>query len=79
MIFKRTSLTPLNFFLWGHVKNKVHSDNPQSIQELKENICAVINEIEPQMFENVMENFMKRAWSCKSSREGHVNDIILHY
>ena len=35
------------------------------MQELKEKIRAVINEIEPQMCENVMENFMKRAWSCK--------------
>ena len=36
---------------------------PQSIQELKEKIRAVIDEIKPQMCENVMENFIKRAWS----------------
>ena len=72
-------LTPLDFFLWGHVKDKVYADAPQSIQELKEKIRAVIDKIEPQMCENVMENFIKRAWSCKRSRGGHMNDIVFHY
>ena len=72
-------LTHLDFFLWGYVKDKVFSDAPQLIQELKEKIRAVIDEIEPQMCENIVENFMKRAWSCKRSREGHMNDIVFHY
>ena len=72
-------LTPLDFFLWGYVKDKAYADAPQSIQELKEKIRAVINEIEPQMCENVMENFIKRAWSFKRSRRGHINDIVFHY
>ena len=72
-------LTPLDFFLWDYVKDKVHADAPQLIQELKEEIRAVNDEIEPQMCENVMRNFMKRAWSCKCSRGGHVNDIVFYY
>ena len=43
------------------MKYKVYVDASQSIQELKEKIRAVIDEIEPQMCENVMENFIKRA------------------
>ena len=31
-------LTPLDFFLWGYVKDKVYADACQSIQELKEKI-----------------------------------------
>ena len=61
------------------MKYKVYADAPQSIQELKEKIRAVIDEIEPQMCENVKENFMKRAWSCKRSRGGHMNIIVFHY
>ena len=41
------NLTPLDFFLCGYVKDKVYADAPQSIQELKEKIRAVIDEIEP--------------------------------
>ena len=68
-------LAPLDFFLWGYAKDKAYADAPQSIQELKEKMRAVIDEIEPQMCENVMGNFMKRAWSCKRNRGGHMNDI----
>ena len=71
-------LTHLDFFIWGNVKDKVYTDAPQSIQELKEKIRPVMDEIEPQMCENVMENFIKRAWPWKRSREGHINDIVYH-
>ena len=43
------------------MKDKFYADAPQSIQELKEKVRTVIDEIEPQMCENVMENFIKRA------------------
>ena len=61
------------------MEEKVYADASQSIQELKVKIRVVIDEIEPKMCENVMENFMKRAWSCKRSRGGHMHDIIFHY
>ena len=51
-------LASLDFFLWGYVKDKIYADAPQSIQELKEKIRVVIDEIEPQMCEIVMENFI---------------------
>ena len=55
-------LTPLDFSHWGYVKDKVYANPPQSIKKLKEKIRTVIDEIEPQMCENVMENVIKRAW-----------------
>ena len=59
------------------MKDEVYGDAPQSIQELNEKIRAVIEEIEAQMCENVMENFIKKA--CKRSRGCHMNDIVFHY
>ena len=61
------------------MKDKVYADAPQSIQELKEKIRAAIDEIEPRMCANLMGNFIKRAWSCKRSRGGHMDDIVFHY
>lgn len=69
-------LTPLDFFLWGHVKDKVYANAPQSIQDLKDGIREVIEDIQPQMCELVMENFMKRIWCCKRSHGGHLADIV---
>ena len=54
-------LTPLDFFLWGYMKDKVYTDAPQSIEELKGKIRVVIDEVEPQICENVMENFIKMS------------------
>ena len=42
------------------MKLKVYADAPQSIQELKEKIRAVIDDMEPQMCENVMKNVIKQ-------------------
>ncbi len=71
-------LTPLDYFLWGYVKGKVYANNPQTIQELKDNIRGVIREIEPHLCENVIENFDKRMAACKKSRGGHLADIVFH-
>ena len=61
------------------MKDKVYADAPQSTQELNEKVRTVIDEIELPMCENIMENFMKRAWSCTRTRGGHINDIVFHY
>ena len=58
------------------MKDKVYADALQSIQELIKKIRADIDEIDPEMCENVMENFIKRAWSYKRRRGGHMNDIV---
>ena len=72
--------TPLNVFLWSCVEDKLYADVPLLIQELKEKICAVIDAIKPQMCENLMGNFIQRAWSYKGPWPyGHMSDIVLHY
>ena len=57
----RFIITPLNFFLWGYVKDKVYADAPQSIQKLKEMIRTVIDEIEPQMFRKCNGKFQQKS------------------
>ncbi|CAH2000879.1 unnamed protein product [Acanthoscelides obtectus] len=71
-------LTRLDFFLWGYLKSKVYVNKPATLQELKNNIIAEINAIEPTMLQNVIENFDHRVDVCKSSRGEHLSDIIFH-
>lgn len=71
-------LTPLDFFLWGYAKGRVYANNPQTLEQLKANIREVMAEIEPEMCEKVIENYLKRIESCKKSRGGHLNDIVFH-
>lgn len=72
-------LTPCDFFLWGHVKEKVYANSPASIQDLKDGIREAIEDIGQPLCDLVMENFMKRIWSCKRGRGGHLPDIMFHY
>jgi hypothetical protein len=36
-------LNPYNFYLWGNLENKVHSNSLQTLYELKHNICETIH------------------------------------
>lgn len=71
-------LTPLDFFLWGYVKEKVYANNPTTIPELKNEIRRIIGEIQPHLCQNVIRNLNKRILHCKKSRGGHLPDIIFH-
>lgn len=71
-------LTPLDFFLWGYVKDRVYVNNPQTIDALKVEIERVIGEIEPHLCRHVIENLGKRFVVCKRSRGGHLADIVFH-
>ena len=51
-VFWVKSFQSLGLFHWAYVKDKVYADAPQLIQELKEKIRAVIDEIQSQMCEN---------------------------
>lgn len=71
-------LTPLDFFLFGYLKSRVYANNPQTLQQLKDNIRRAIAEISPDMCRKVIENFQKRIQWCKKARGGHMADIIFH-
>ena len=49
-------LTPLNYYLWGAVKEKCYADKPETIDALKDNIREAIGEIQLHTIDNVLEN-----------------------
>lgn len=55
-------LTPFDFFLWGLLKGKVYTNTQE--QFLKYEIRRVIDEIEPVLRQNVIENFVKKTNEC---------------
>uniref|UniRef100_A0A0K0EGT5 Transposable element Tc3 transposase n=1 Tax=Strongyloides stercoralis TaxID=6248 RepID=A0A0K0EGT5_STRER len=54
------NLNPLDFFLWGYLKDRVYSNSPKTLDELKENIERDIDNISEDMFQNVMRSFRSR-------------------
>lgn len=69
-------LTPLDFFLWGHVKAQVYADKPATIEHLEANITREIHAVRLEVLEKVMLNWTKRMSYLKASRGGHMPEII---
>ena len=61
-------LTPLDFWLWGYLKEKVYAEKPRTIDDLKRIISEKMAEISGDMIERVCESVtatnaaLHRAW-----------------
>jgi hypothetical protein len=72
------NLAPCDFFLWGFIKSLVYVNKLRSLLDLKQEIQRVINELDGQVCENVICNFMNKVTACRASREGQMHDIVFH-
>ena len=50
------NLTPLDYYLWSTVKDKLYADKPETIDSLKGNIREAIAEIQLHKIDNVLKN-----------------------
>lgn len=55
-------LTPLDFYSWGYVKSIVYRDNIASVEQLKENINLIFENLKIQnTLENIRTNLIRKA------------------
>lgn len=59
-------LTPLDYFLWGHLKSKVYETAPRDIAELRQRIIDECAKITPEILRNVREEFEYRLCHCQA-------------
>ena len=71
-------LTPLDFFLWGHIKSLVYANKPATLADLKDNIQREIANVPVEMCARVVENWVQRIDRYKQARGGHMTDIEFH-
>ena len=57
MSFCHCDLTPLDYYLWGAVKDKCYADKPETIDTLKDNIREAIGEIQLHIIDKVLKNW----------------------
>ena len=72
-------MTPLDYYLWGAVKDKCYADKPETINALKDNIREAIGEIQLHTIDNLLKNWIDHVGYCLASRGCHLNEIIFHY
>ena len=53
-------MKPINYFMWGYIKSKVHVKNNENISDLKAAIISSFQEVSDGMVTSTMENFGRR-------------------
>ncbi|GBM99402.1 hypothetical protein AVEN_74634-1 [Araneus ventricosus] len=60
-----TDFTPLNFFLWGHIKGQVYANTPKTLQDLRRRITDDCASVTPAMSHNVQREIKSRVKIAK--------------
>lgn len=69
-------MTPLDFFLWGHLKNRVYKNRPENLEELCERIRTEIALITPNMLSNTLREFYDRLGYCLANNGAQFEHLI---
>lgn len=67
-------LTPLDFYLWGAVKNEVYSQPRESVEQLREKITEVFQNLREVPMENVRQSILRRCDACIDVQGRHVEN-----
>lgn len=57
-------LTPVDFFLWGHLKNYIYREPLRNREELHNRIVEAVASISPEMIRNTQRSLLRRARLC---------------
>ena len=69
-------LSPLDFYLWGYLKQKVYSKPINNLNHLRQRITEEIQLIEPEILTSVFLNFEKRLTLVIENNGHHIEQII---
>ena len=69
-------LSPLDFFLWGHLKASVYDQPVRTLRQLKTRISAGIAAITPSTLKCVINHLPLRCHCCLRKRGAHMEGVI---
>lgn len=69
-------LSPLDFFLWGHLKSKIYATECDSLEELRQRIIDECRRITPEMLENVRQKFEQNLYNCMEVGGAHFEHLL---
>jgi len=72
-------LTPLDFFLWGHLKQQVYATRPASVEDLKDRIVRACRTISPQILRRVRSAILDRTIFCERMEGSHLEHMLWKY
>ncbi|GBL85682.1 hypothetical protein AVEN_193139-1 [Araneus ventricosus] len=61
---RSSDLTPMNFFLWGYLKQQVYATPPPTLQDLQRRITDACANVTPAMLHRVQREVQARVQMC---------------
>lgn len=71
-------LTPLDYFVWGLVKDLGYAEEIEDLEQLENRIRAAINSITPDMLANSRANMLRRLDCCIEQHGGHFEHLLVN-
>lgn len=68
-------LTPLDFFLWGHLKEYVYRETINNMEQLQGRIDEALATVTPEMIAAAQRNLIRRARLCIRMGGGHFEHL----
>jgi hypothetical protein len=69
---RSSDLTPLDFFLWGYVKNIVYQVKINDLQHLKIRIRDALASVTPNILQATWNEVEYRLDICRTTKEAHI-------
>jgi hypothetical protein len=66
----------VDFYLWGNLKDKVYSNNPHTLVELKQSIRETISSLEVSEPKLVSNNIFKRLEACLRAEGSNFKHLL---
>ena len=69
-------LTPLDFFLWGHLKSVVFTTRPRTLDDLKSSITNEMAKIHTSVIQRTLESVLHRCRKCIEQNGGQFEHLL---
>ncbi|XP_015124325.1 uncharacterized protein LOC107046257 [Diachasma alloeum] len=68
-------LTPLDFFLWGYLKEQVYKTEPETAEDLVARLHAAVTNVDPEKLRLVRMGVLRRIHACVAAGGGHFQQL----
>lgn len=69
-------VNPCDYFLWGHIKDRVYRTSPATLEDLKIAITQEVTAIGSEVLKRVIQNFESRVYNLVVSKGKHFENLI---
>lgn len=73
---ERPTKSPLDYFLWGHLKSKVYGTAPRNLEQLRRRILQEAAFIDPGYIRNAVFVFYDKLAHCQTANDAHFKHLL---